>query len=86
MNNRLQVQLNMVGACITVAQSSDYKPAWNGKPPADFGTDMVLLATNYGAVPAKAAQADGATGGIKQITFAVENLRGPGEVGGGHVK
>src|ERR1039458_7677234 len=33
MNLRFQNQLNMVGACITVAQSSDYKPVWNGKPP-----------------------------------------------------
>ena len=63
MNRRLQNQLNMVGACITVAQSSDYKPVWNGKPPADFSTDIVQLATDYGAVTAKAAQADGATGG-----------------------
>ena len=55
MNNRLQVQLNMVGACITVAQSSDYKPAWNGQPPADFGTDIVQLATDYGALSAAAA-------------------------------
>lgn len=32
MNLRLN-ELNMVGACITVAQSSDYKPLRNGKPP-----------------------------------------------------
>ncbi len=50
MNSRLQVQLNMVGACITVAQSSDYKPAWNGQPPPDFGTDLAQLATDNGAV------------------------------------
>ena len=50
----------MVGACITVAVSSDYKPVWNGKQPADFGTDVVQFATGYGAVTAKAAQADGA--------------------------
>lgn len=53
----------MVGACITVAQSSDYKPVWNGKDPADFGTDLAKLQTNYGTVTAKAAQADAATGG-----------------------
>ncbi len=72
MNNRLQVQLNMVGACITVAQSSDYKPAWNGKPPADFGTDIVQLATDYGAVTAKAAQADSATGGATDAKAVAE--------------
>ena len=62
----------MVGACITVAQSSDYKPAWNGKPPADFGTDIVQLATDYGAVTAKAAQADGATGGATDAKAVAE--------------
>ena len=72
MNNRLQVQLNMVGACITVAQSSDYKPVWNGKPPADFGTDIVQLATDYGAVTAKAAQADAATGGAADAKAVAE--------------
>ena len=72
MNNRLQVQLNMVGACITVAQSSDYKPVWNGQPPADFGTDIVQLATDYGAITAKAAQADGATGGAADAKAVAE--------------
>ena len=47
MNSRLQVQLNMVGACITVAQSSDYKPVWNGKPPADFGMGIVTGQTKW---------------------------------------
>ena len=72
MNNRLQVQLNMVGACLNVAQSSDYKPVWNGQPPADFGTDIAQLATDYGAVTAKAAQADGATGGATDAKAAAE--------------
>ena len=44
MNNRLQVQLNMVGACLTVAQSSDYKPAWNGQPPGDVEIGLALVA------------------------------------------
>jgi len=72
MNSRLQVQLNMVGACINVAQSADYKPVWNGKPPADFGTDIAQLATDYGAVTAKAAQADGATGGAADAKAVAE--------------
>ncbi len=72
MNSRLQVQLNMVGACITVAQSADYKPVWNGKPPADFGTDIAQLATDYGAVTAKAAQAEGATGGAADAKAVAE--------------
>ena len=72
MNLRLQNQLNMVGACITVAQSSDYKPVWNGKDPADFGTDIAQLGTDYGAVTAKAAQADAATGGAADAKATAE--------------
>jgi hypothetical protein len=74
MNLRIQNQLNMVGACITVAQSSDYKPVWTGKPPADFGTDMAKLQTDYGAVTAKAAQADAATGGGGDAKSAAETV------------
>jgi len=62
----------MVGACITVAQSSDYKPVWNGKPPADFGTDMAKLQTDYGEVTATAAQADAATGGAADAKSVAE--------------
>ena len=31
MNSRIQNQLNMVGACLIVANSTDYKPVWTGK-------------------------------------------------------
>jgi hypothetical protein len=72
MNSRLQVQLNMVGACLNVAQSADYKPVWNGQPPADFGTDIAQLATDYAAVIAKAAQADSATGGAADAKAVAE--------------
>jgi hypothetical protein len=68
----LQNQLSMVGACITVAQSSDYKPVWNGQDPADFGTDLVKLETDYGAVTAKGAQADAATGGTADAKAVAE--------------
>jgi len=62
----------MVGACITVAQSSDYKPVWDGNDPADFGTDMTALQTDYGAVTTKAAQADSATGGAADAKALAE--------------
>jgi hypothetical protein len=72
MNTRLQNHLNMVGACITLAQSPDYKPAWNGKDPADFGTDLAQLQTDYGAVTTKAAQAEAATGGAADAKAVAE--------------
>ncbi len=74
MNNRIQVQLNMVAACITVAQSPDYKLSWNGQPPADFGTDIVQLATDYGDVTAKAALADGAAVGAADAKAVAESV------------
>jgi len=72
MNLRISNQLNMVGACINIANSADYKPVWNGKEPADFGTDIANLQTNYAAVTAKAAQADSATGGGGDAKAAAE--------------
>lgn len=62
----------MVGACITVAQSSDYKSVWTGKDPADFGTDLAQLQTDYGATTAKAALAESATGGAADAKAAAE--------------
>ncbi len=53
MNSRIQNQLTMVGACITVAYSTNHKSAWFGKDPADFGTDLVALQTSYGNLTAK---------------------------------
>ena len=72
MNIRLQNQLNMVGACLNVANSNDYKSVWTGKPPADFATDLASLQTNYDTVTAKAAQADAATGGGGDSKAAAE--------------
>ncbi len=63
MNIRLTNQINMVGACINVANTTENKAVWNGNPPLDFTTDIAALATGYTAVTAKAALADGATGG-----------------------
>jgi hypothetical protein len=62
----------MVGACLTVANSTDYKPVWTGNPPADFGTDLAQLQTNYGSVTVLAAQADAATGGGGDASSAAE--------------
>ena len=38
MNIHLQNQVHMIGACLTVAQSTDHQPVWKDKPPADFTT------------------------------------------------
>lgn len=72
MNLRLSNQLNMVGACINVAQSPEHKPVWNGKEPADFTPDLAQIQTDYAGVTAKAAQAEAATGGAADAKAAAE--------------
>lgn len=62
----------MVGACISVAQSNDYKPIWTGNGPADFAADLAQLQTDYGALTAKAAQAVAATGGAADAKAEAE--------------
>jgi hypothetical protein len=63
MNIRLTNQIKMVGACLNVANSADYKSTWTGNEPADFAIDLDSLQTGYVSVTAKAALADGASGG-----------------------
>ncbi|HZL77240.1 MAG TPA: hypothetical protein VFC17_00120 [Candidatus Limnocylindrales bacterium] len=77
MQIRLSNQINMVGACINVANSTTNKPVWTGNPPADFTTDIASLQTGYAAVTQKAALAASATGGAgdakSQAETALEN-------------
>ena len=72
MNSRSQNQLNMVSACITVANSPEHKLVWFGNDPDDFGTDMVALQTAYGGVLAKGAQAVAAAGGAADTKAVAE--------------
>lgn len=64
MNLRVSNQLNMIGACLIIAQQPDYEAVWNGNPPADFATDLAALQTSYTATLAKAALAESTNGGI----------------------
>jgi hypothetical protein len=74
MNLRISNQLNMVGACINVANSPEYKPVWTGHEPADFAIDIAKLQTDYGATTAKAAQAEAATGGAGDAKSSAETV------------
>ena len=62
----------MVGACINVAESSDHSNVWTGKPPAEFGTGLAQLKTDYASASATAAQADAATGGASDAKAVAE--------------
>ena len=72
MTDRIQNQLNSVGASITVAHSPEHKNTWHGKEPEDFGTDLAALEAAYGAVIGKAAQVEAATGGATDAKAAAE--------------
>ena len=72
MNIRISNQLNMVGTCLTVANSTDYVSVWTGQPPADFTTDMARLQTGYANTTAKGALANAATGGGTDAKVAAE--------------
>jgi hypothetical protein len=62
----------MVGACISVAQSTDYKPVWHGREPAGFDIEFTELVADYGNITARAAQADAATGGATDAKTLAE--------------
>jgi phage FluMu protein gp41 len=64
----------MVGACLTVANSSEHKTVWTGKDPADFATDLAQLQIDHAAVTTKAAHAESATGGAADAKESAETV------------
>ena len=72
MNLRLSNQLTMAGACLTVANSADYKAVWLGKEPAEFEADIARLGADYGAVISKSAQAEASGGGAADAKAVAE--------------
>lgn len=72
MNLKVSNQLNMVGACLAIAQNPEIKPIWENKEPADFGPDLAQLRADYEAALAKAAQAETAHGGAADAKAQAE--------------
>ena len=63
MNDRTTNQLNMVSACLTVADRPEYNAVWNGQPPLDFGTDLSAIRGEYQGILTAIVLADAATTG-----------------------
>ena len=63
MKDRITNQLDMVGACINIAELPTHALVWTNQPPLDFGTDFAVVKTEYGAITAAAAIAYAATTG-----------------------
>jgi len=74
MNLRISNQLNMVSACLAIAQSPDNKPVWQGNPPLAFGSGLTHLQERYGVVTTKAALTIGATAGAADAKALAETV------------
>ena len=63
MNDRLTNQLNMVSACLAVADRPEYNAVWNGQPPLDFSSDLSAIRGEYQGITTASVLADAATTG-----------------------
>lgn len=63
MKDRITNQLNMIGACIAVAERPEHKAVWENQQPADFTTDFGAFKTEYTQANNAASAADAATTG-----------------------
>lgn len=63
MDDRTQNRLNMVQACIAVADSAEHQPVWLGQEPSAFQADFGDLKTHVAETLGVAAQESAAQGG-----------------------
>lgn len=78
MNDILTNQLNMIGACISTAESAEHRPVWDGQPPEDFAGDLIQIKDNHAAAIQVATIAGsvitGAADAKDEAETALENL------------
>ena len=63
MNDRITNQLNMVSACLAVADRPEYNAVWVGQPTLDFSADLSAIRGEYQGITAAIVLADAATTG-----------------------
>ena len=66
MNDRLSNRLNMVQASVSVAESPEHRPVWDGQQPAAFAVELAAVKTALADTLALASQSDSATTGAAQ--------------------
>ncbi len=72
MRSTLQNHLNMVGACLDVAQKPEYHAVWSGQTPTRFGDACTELIKDYAEINKKAAQAESAPVGAGDAKAVAE--------------
>jgi hypothetical protein len=72
MSERTTNLLTMVGTCLTVAESPEHRPVWDGQEPAEFKTDLAALKAKYQSAMRVASQAGAATTGAANAKAKAE--------------
>ena len=74
MNDRTTNKLDMIGACINVAEKPEHSLVWSAPPVLDFFADFAALKTEYGSISAAVAVADAATTGPAEAKDLAETV------------
>ena len=72
MKDRVTNHLDMVGACLAVADRQEYNVVWSGHPPEDFGTDLSPVRGAYQAIRSAASLAYATTTGTTDAKAQAE--------------
>ncbi len=72
LSDRTINRLAIVGTCLTVAESAEYRPVWDGQEPAEFKTDLAALRTKYQNAMSVASQAGSAMTGAANAKAKAE--------------
>ena len=71
-NDRLQNQINMIGACVTVAELPEFHAVWTGHEPADFATDLDALKSDLADTTSTTTNLKNARGGAGSVKDQAE--------------
>ena len=63
MDDRITNKLDMVGACLGVADRPEYNAVWNGQPPLDFSPDLSQIRGEHQGIRTAIVLADAASTG-----------------------
>lgn len=72
MKDRITNQLDMVGACLAVADRPEHHAVWSGNAPVDFGTDLSPVRGAYQGIRGAAALAYATTTGTTDAKAQAE--------------
>ena len=72
MKDRIVNQLDMVGACLAVADRAEYQAVWNAPPSLDFGTDLSPVRGMYQSIRTAASAAYATTTGTTDAKAQAE--------------